>query len=218
MLKEKSINKMMQQNEEKLERKKSKEKGKKLTKKFERKTKNDDPKFFKEKCEKLPEKYRKMFALKGHNIDDFKKKQMPSDGLCGSHCVVQHAHLQEGVEGARQVRRNTNIKLVTEWEDYKLDFPFDNEGNGNHTETVGMETITFENVEEFKDFLRSKEAEQMWMTQTCLQVIADTYQTPVNILETEVVRGRMRRGASEIEKEGARVRARWTVISPNPNI
>ena len=28
----------------------------------------------------------------------------------------------------------------------------------------------------------------------------------------------MRKGASEIEKEGARVRARWTVMSPNPNI
>ena len=91
---------------------------------------------------------------------------MPKDGRCGSHCIVQHAHLQEGVEGARLVRRNTNIKLVTEWEHYKSDFPFDEEGYGNHTETVGMETKIFENVEEYKDFLRSKESEDMWMTQT----------------------------------------------------
>ena len=43
---------MMQQNEEKLERKKSKGKKRKLTKQPERKTKNVDPRFMKEKCEK----------------------------------------------------------------------------------------------------------------------------------------------------------------------
>ena len=56
------------------------------------------------------------------------------------------------------------------------------------------------------------------MTQTCIQVVADTYQTKVNMLETNVVKGRLRRGVSELEKEGARVGSRWTVMSPNPNV
>ena len=158
-----------------------------------------------------------MFYLKGYNIDDYWIKETPKDGLCGMHCVVLHAHLQEGVEVAKLVRRNTNIKLVSNWEQYEAEFAFDKDGNGSHSETIGMETIEFENVEEFKNFLRSKESEEMWMTQTCIQVVADTYQTKVNTLETNVVRGMLRRGASELEKEGARVEARWTVMSPNQN-
>ena len=56
------------------------------------------------------------------------------------------------------------------------------------------------------------------MTQTCLQVVADMYQAKVHTLEINVEGGRMRKGATEIEREGARVQARWTELIPNPHI
>ena len=183
----------------------------------EKKILDKKPKFCIEKCEKVPEKYRQIFALCGLNIDNFWIRRCPQDGLCGAHCVVQHAHLEEGLEAAKLLRRNINIKLVTHWEEYQDQFPFDVEGNEEWTETVGMETKTFKNRDEYKDFLLSKEAEGMWLTQTCLQVVADMYQAKVHTLEINVVGGRVRKGATDIEKEGNRVKARWTEIIPNPN-
>ena len=170
-----------------------------------------------EKCENIPEIYGKIFSLKGLNINDFWLKRTAKDGLCGAHAVVQHAHLEEGVVEAMMVRRNINLKLVSNWEEYEEDFPFDKKGDGDHIETVRMETKEFNNREDYKNFLRSKDSEEMWMTQTCLQVVADMYQAKVHTLETNVVQGRIRKGATELEKEGARVKARWTVTIPNPN-
>ena len=84
-----------------------------------------------------------MFSLEGLNIDDFWIRRCPQDGLCGAHCVVQHAHLEEGQEAAKLLRRNINIKLASNWNEYQDQFPFDMEGNGEWTEKVALNSHSY---------------------------------------------------------------------------
>lgn len=174
-------------------------------------TKDSD--FCKEKCKKVPEVYRKMFELKSLNIDEFWIFETPGDGLCGAHCLIIHTTLDEGRELAMVLRREINLKKMTYWDTYKADYAFDEEVP--HEEIVGMKTTHFKNEDEYIEFVRrSKKAETMWMTQSDLQVAADIYGTTIHNLETAVPRARLREGATEMEQEGWRVRARWTEIKP----
>ena len=169
--------------------------------------------FFRDKCTKVPESYRQIFALKGLNIDHFGIKSTPGDGLCGAHCLVIHTTLDEGREEAMVLRREINLRKVTMWETYKADYAFD--AIIPHEEIVGMTTKLFREEEEYLEFVRgSKEAETMWMTQSDLQVAADLYNTTIHTLETGVPRTRLRENPTQMEQEGFKVKARWTEIRP----
>ena len=81
-----------------------------------------------------------------------------------------------------------------------------------------MTTQKFYHEDNYLSLLRHPDGERMWITQTDLQVVADLYQKKVHILETGVPEGRLRPEATDLEREGRKVGARWTVLEPNPNM
>ena len=171
-------------------------------------------------CEKIAEKYRKLFILVGLNMDDFMLFRVVPDGLCGSSCVSIHYHLDDSNEGALNTRRNINTTKATHWDDhYRKEYPFDKDGKGDednpHEEIVSMTTVKFYYEENYLNLLRHPDGHKMWMTQSDLQVVADMYRKRVHILETEVPEGRVRAKATELELEGSKVGARWTILEPD---
>ena len=179
--------------------------------------------FCREFCQSVESKYSKMFELVGLNIDDFMTFPATPDGLCGAYCVSLHLHLDDSRQAALDIRRDINKTKVTFWDEhYKKDYLFDDEGNGDkenpHEEIVAMTAVKFPHVKKYLDLLRHEDGGKMWITQSDLQIVADIYQKTVYTLETEVPKGRMRAEAKDLEREGMKVGARWTVQEPNPDM
>ena len=81
---------------------------------------------------------------------------------------------------------------------------------------MSLTTVKFYHERNYLDLLRHPDGQQMWMTQSDLQVVADTYQKTIHTLETNVPRGKLRTEATALEVEGDKVLARGTVQVPNP--
>ena len=186
-----------------------------------------------ESSEKVPERLRKMFQLKGWNIDDFCVIQTGGGGKCGSLCIS--LHITHNSNTAEAVRKGINTYMADNWEnkfDKTIDFPY--------IERVGRGTRRFENVDELKTFLLcDPQATLLWMTHNCLQSASNMQNMNINILTTGVVPyikcGRCspsitfnnqtdllnheenvhNKTETEEEKENRLQKARWTILNPD---
>ena len=136
------------------------------------------------------------------------------------------------------MRKDINIHKVDNWEYYKDAYSF-KEGL---KVKVGSGTRNFKNEQEFLEFLHMnpEDAAMMWVSHPCLQAAANMLNLKINLLTTGVSNPSLqcqrcktqiifknisdlmkhnqtvhKKIETEEEKEGRKVRARWTEIEPD---
>ena len=192
---------------------------------IEREDKEDAKHDNKEEKEKVPERFRKMFTLRGFNIDDFCLIHTGGGGKCGAICIS--LHITHNSNSAQNVRESINSYISENWDD-----KFKNSVEFPYIERVGRGSRKFKDEQELQSFLLSDpDASLMWMTHNCLQAASNMQNMKINILTTGVVpelkwyicnpspTEMMEHDENvhdKIETEECRLlRARWTILEPD---
>jgi hypothetical protein len=189
-----------------------------------------------EELEKVSEKYKTMFAVRGLNIDDFRVCKVGGGGLCGANCIAMHLTQSANGEG---VRREINEHKVKNWDIYKDSYP------ENATEKIGSNEKEFKNNAHVLHFLTNEpeEAVKMWVDQRDLQAASNMYNIRINVLTTgapdpkpechlckppfkgesddSLIKHNETTHNKQVEKayfEGRKVNARWTIIDPQQRL
>ena len=186
-----------------------------------------------EQHNKIPERFRKLFELRGWLIEDFRLMQTGGGGKCGPFCIS--LHISCNTNQATSIRTNINCFMVDHWVDFKQNFQFP------CIERVGTGSREFKDDKKLRAFLLDHpDAASMWMTHAGMQAASDMQNMNINILTTGVkgldpicirclprqsfnnhsdlrdheedVHGRFETAE---EKEGKIQNARWTILKPN---
>ena len=182
---------------------------------------------------RIPDKYCKLFNLKGLSIEEFRLMETGGGGKCGAYCVS--LHMFSNTTLATSIRENINCHLVDNWGEFKESFQYP------CSLQVGSGNRIFENDKQLRAFLLvDPEAPAMWMTHACLQAISNMQNMTINILTKGVPRTSSvcircppntllgsvpelikheetvhKRFETEEEKEGRLQNARWTTLKPS---
>ena len=114
-------------------------------------------------------------------LNEYMLRRVGGGGQCGVKCVSLHTTGKE--DQATEIRTNVNEHIVEHWEDIYKDaynFPY--------TERVGSGNITFNNDDEFIDFLLHEpaRASTLWMTHVDMQAVSTMLNININILTTGI--------------------------------
>ena len=182
---------------------------------------------------RIPEKYRKLFNLKGVNIDDLRLMETGGGGKCGAYCVS--LHISSSTTLATEIRENINCHIVDNWVEFEESFQYP------CSLKVGSGNRSFKNNKELRAFLLvDPEAPSMWMTHACLQAVSNMQDMTINILTKGVPTATStcircppntnfdsvselkkheenvhKRFETEEEKEGRLLNSRWTTLKPS---
>ena len=177
-----------------------------------------------------------MLKIKGICINEYMLRRVGGGGQCGVKCMSLHTTGKE--DQATEIRTNVNEHIVEHWEDiYKDAYNF------LYTERVGSGNITFNNDDEFIDFLLHEpaRASTLWMTHVDMQAVSTMLNININILTTGIpptrnflcprckpsqdleTEGNLRKHTENVHKrfesmeeiEGRNQNARWSVITPD---
>ena len=176
---------------------------------------------------RIPEKYRKMFIIKGWNIDDYRLMETGGGGKCGAYCGS--LHISSSTDLATEIRQNINYHIVDNWMEFENSFQYPcvlQVGSGNRE---------FKNDKELRAFLLVDQE-----THACMQAFSNMQNMTINILTKGVPRASAvcircppnttlesvpelikheeimhKRFETEEQKEGRLLNARWTTLKPS---
>ena len=129
----------------------------------------------------IPERLGQMFKMKGIDIKKHRIRRVGGGGKCGVNCVSIHTTGNE--DNATEIRRNVNVHIVENWDKvYKNSYEFP------YTERIGNTNITFQNEDEFIDFLLHEQeaAASLWMTHIDMQAVSTMLNMKISILTTGI--------------------------------
>ena len=189
--------------------------------------------------DKIPERLKGMLKIKGVCINDYMLRRVGGGGQCGVNCVSLHTTGKE--DQATEIRTNINEHIVENWEEiykYFYNFPY--------TERIGSGNITFNNEDEFIDFLLHEKtrASTLWMTHVYMQAASTMLNIKISILTTGIPPSRQficvrckpsqdfktkdnlrnhtenvhMRFETKEEIEGRMQNTRWSLITPDPRL
>ena len=232
--KEESDNKIRKKKKaEEDQKKEAAEKGEKKRRKKKMK-KVSKPEKNEGEFEKVPEKYKKLFDIKGLDSDEYRIRRVGGGGLCGAYCMA--LHLTSVHDDGQAMRKEINQHKVENWDMYKETYPDET------TARVGAKTKEFKTKEEILQFLQEEpeEASRMWVDHTDLQAVSNMYKVPINVFTTGIpnhnpechrckpsVRLTSEEKLKEHNKtahdiceseevlEGRKAKARWTKFNPD---
>ena len=119
------------------------------------------------------------FVEAGLKRDDHRIFKVKADGACASNSVAAHCHGDSNL--GPYVRRNVNDYICKNWKHFQqfITFPL--------TETAGSTNFTFENENEYLNFLKNdSRSGKLWANHEVLQVVANMYNIKIHILTTHI--------------------------------